>query len=77
VIAGILNRQGRTTAYGHRFTAGRVGNCVAMGYPMLRADRRRGPRANYLTIKKAAVVLGVAPSTIHRLLNDASLPASN
>ena len=26
VIAGILNRQGRTTAYGHRFEAGRVGN---------------------------------------------------
>ena len=26
VIAGILNRQERTTAYGHRFTAGRVGN---------------------------------------------------
>jgi hypothetical protein len=26
VIAGILNRQGRTTAYGHRFVAGRVGN---------------------------------------------------
>lgn len=26
VIAGILNRQGRATAYGHRFIAGRVGN---------------------------------------------------
>ena len=26
VIAGILNRQERATAYGHRFTAGRVGN---------------------------------------------------
>lgn len=26
VIAGILNRQGRTTAYGHRFEANRVGN---------------------------------------------------
>ena len=26
VIAGILNRQGRTTAYGHRFEAVRVGN---------------------------------------------------
>src|SRR3977135_1319192 len=26
VIAGILNRQGRTTAYGHRFEASRVGN---------------------------------------------------
>ena len=26
VIAGILNRQQRTTAYGHRFTANLVGN---------------------------------------------------
>lgn len=26
VIAGILNRQGRATAYNHRFTTGRVGN---------------------------------------------------
>ena len=26
VIAGVLNRQARTTAYGHRFDAGRVGN---------------------------------------------------
>ena len=26
VIAGILNRQGRTTAYGHQFEASRVGN---------------------------------------------------
>src|SRR5207302_2876498 len=25
VIAGVLNRQERATAYGHRFTAGRVG----------------------------------------------------
>jgi len=36
VIAGILNRQGRTTAYGHRFTAGRVGNLASpLGYPVL------------------------------------------
>jgi hypothetical protein len=26
VIAGVLNRQGRRTAYGHRFDANRVGN---------------------------------------------------
>jgi hypothetical protein len=31
VIAGILNRQGRTTAYGHRFEAGRVGNLRRRG----------------------------------------------
>ena len=31
---------------------------------------RGAPEGELLTIKKAAVVLGVAPSTIHRLLND-------
>ena len=80
VIAGILNRQGRTTAYGHRFIAGRVGNLrrhwdipcfepTAVG--LQPTDLSRGaPEGELLTIKKAAVVLGVAPSTIHRLLND-------
>ena len=70
VIAGILNRQERATAYGHRFTAGRVGNLrrhwgIACFEPTACA-----PEGELLTIKKAAVVLGVAPSTIHRLLND-------
>jgi predicted DNA-binding transcriptional regulator AlpA len=62
VIAGILNRQRRTTAYGHRFEAGHVGN--------LRRHWDIPLDGELLTIKKAAVVLGVAPSTIHRLLND-------
>jgi hypothetical protein len=70
VIAGILNRQGRATAYGHRFTAGRVGNLRRhWGIPCFEpmADV---PEGELMTIKRAAVVLGVAPSTIHRLLND-------
>ncbi len=70
VIAGILNRQGRTTAYGHRFEAGRVGNLrrhwdIPCFEPT--ADEAKG---ELLTIKKAATALGVAPSTVHRLLND-------
>jgi len=70
VIAGILNRQGRTTVYGHRFTAGRVGNLRRhWGIPCFEATAW-APEGELLTIKKAAVVLGVAPSTIHRLLND-------
>jgi len=74
VIAGILNRQGRTTAYGHRFEAGRVGNLrrhwdIACFEP--KAEQAEG---ELLTIKKAAFVLGVAPSTIHRLLNDGIIP---
>jgi len=70
MIAGILNRQGRTTAYGHRFEAGRVGNLrrhwdIPCFEPT--ADEAKG---ELLTIKRAATVLGVAPSTVHRLLND-------
>jgi DNA invertase Pin-like site-specific DNA recombinase len=68
VIAGILNRQGRRTARGERFTAPHVGN--------LRRYRRI-PRCEppaecsdgaLVTIKTAAAILGVAPSTLHRWL---------
>ena len=70
VIAGIFNRQGRATAYGHRFTAGRVGNLRRhWGIPCFQ-QTIGAPEGELLTIKKAAVMLGVAPSTIHRLLND-------
>ena len=70
VIAGVLNRQERATAYGHRFTAGRVGNLRRhWGIPCFEPTPC-APEGELLTIKKAAVVLGVAPSTIHRLLND-------
>jgi predicted DNA-binding transcriptional regulator AlpA len=70
VIAGILNRQERATAYGHRFTAGRVGNLRRhWGIPCFE-PMACAPEGELLTVKKAAVVLGVAPSTIHRLLND-------
>jgi predicted DNA-binding transcriptional regulator AlpA len=65
VIAGILNRQGRTTAYGHRFDRNRVGNLRRhWNIPSSRTD------GDPMSIKQAAVALGVAPSTIHRLLND-------
>jgi predicted DNA-binding transcriptional regulator AlpA len=55
---------------GYRFDAGRVGNLrrhwqIPCFEP--KADQASG---ELLTIKKAAIVLGVAPSTIHRLLND-------
>src|SRR5207249_661456 len=63
-------RQERATAYGHRFTAGRVGNLRRhWGIPCFEPTAC-APEGELPTIKKAAVVLGVAPSTIHRLLND-------
>jgi predicted DNA-binding transcriptional regulator AlpA len=70
VIAGILNKQGRTTAYGHRFTAGRVGNLRRHWDIPCFEPTASTLEGELLTIKKAAVVLAVAPSTIHRLLND-------
>jgi biotin operon repressor len=69
VIAGILNRQGRTTAYGHRFEANRVGNLRHHWNIPRFEPSPSDPEGEPLTIKRAAVVLGVAPSTLHRLLN--------
>jgi hypothetical protein len=70
VIAGILNRQGRKTATGERFTANQVGS--------LRRYRdipRFQPSAEPLTgelvsIRKAARILGMNTSSIHRWLAD-------
>jgi hypothetical protein len=74
VIAGILNRQGRTTVYGHRFEAGRVGNLRRhWDIPCFEA-RPSSTKGELASIKKAAVVLGVAPSTLHRWLNDGIIP---
>ncbi|MFL5102397.1 MAG: recombinase family protein [Xanthobacteraceae bacterium] len=74
VIAGILNRQGRATAYGHRFTAGRVGNLRRhWGIPCCERTADT-PEGELMTIRQAATTLGVAPSTIHRLLNDGIIP---
>ena len=69
VIAGVLNRQGRTTAYGHRFDRNRVGNLRRhWNIPAFHETSRSD--GDLVTVRKAAAVLGVAPSTIHRLLND-------
>jgi DNA invertase Pin-like site-specific DNA recombinase len=70
VIAGILNRQRRTTAYGHRFEAGRVGNLRRHWDIPCFEPKAEQSEGELLTIKKAAIVLAVAPSTIHRLLSD-------
>jgi predicted DNA-binding transcriptional regulator AlpA len=70
VIAGILNRQQRTTAYGHRFTAHLVGN-LRRNWNISRYEPpTTPPEGDMLTIKRTAETLGVATSTIHRWLND-------
>ncbi|MGY2812008.1 hypothetical protein [Bradyrhizobium sp. USDA 4506] len=64
VIAGILNRQGRTTAYGHRFDRNRVGN-LRRHWKIPSFQEKPRADGDLLTIKQAANALGVAPSTIH------------
>jgi len=70
VIAGILNRQDRKSAYGHRFTANLVGN-LRRHWSIPCFERPTSPpEGELLTIKQTATALGVATSTIHRWLND-------
>jgi DNA invertase Pin-like site-specific DNA recombinase/predicted DNA-binding transcriptional regulator AlpA len=70
VIAGILNRQGRSTAYRHRFETSHVGNLRRRWDIRCFEPNADASDAELMTIRKAAAVLGIAPSTIHRLLND-------
>ena len=70
VIAGILNRQGRRTAKGHRFEGNRVAHLRTYWKIPCFVPKADAAEGELLTIKRAAIALGVAPSTIHRLLND-------
>jgi DNA invertase Pin-like site-specific DNA recombinase len=70
VIAGILNRQGKVTAKGMRFTANRVSSLrTHWDIPCFRSSQVEEP-GELVTIDRAAEVLGIAPSTVHRWLND-------
>ncbi len=69
VIAGILNRQNRSTARGHKFTANRVGN-LRRHWNIPRFNGKSSDDGELVTIQKAASILGIAPSTIHRWLAD-------
>jgi DNA invertase Pin-like site-specific DNA recombinase len=70
VVAGILNRQGRKTAYGHRFQAHHVAGLRRQWKIPRYEAKATSSDGELLTIKKAAAALGIAPSTLHRLLND-------
>jgi len=70
VIAGILNRQGRRTASGERFTANHVGSLRRYRQIPRHEPPTESPTAELATIRKAAQILGVYTSTIHRWLND-------
>ena len=70
IIAGILNRQGRQTALGDRFTQGKVGN-LRRYWKIPRFEPNMRPEEGELvTVTKAAQILGIATSTLHRWLAD-------
>jgi len=70
VIAGILNRQGRRTAMGERFTANQVGSLRRYrDIPRFQAPAEPPP-GELVTIRKAAQILGMNTSSIHRWLAD-------
>jgi excisionase family DNA binding protein len=75
VIAGILNRQGRRTASGDRFTAGHVQALRHhRGIPR-RQKPSETPDSEPLTVRKAAEVLNLAPATVLRWIEDGFIPA--
>ena len=70
VIAGILNRQGRRTSGGARFTANSVSSLRRnWKMPAFEAPSS-APEGDIVTVRDAARALGVATSTLHRCLND-------
>jgi len=69
IIAGILNRQGRKTAYGEPFTAQQVSSLRRYHEIPRFVPSAESPGEELLPVSKAAKILGVAPSTLHRWLN--------
>jgi DNA invertase Pin-like site-specific DNA recombinase len=70
LIAGILNRQGRKTATGERFTANQVGSLRRYRNIPRFQPLAEPPLGELVTIRKAAQILRLNPSTIHRWLAD-------
>ena len=70
-IAGILNRQGRRSATGQRFTAQIVSSLRgSWKIPRHQPSNGDAPDGELLPIARVAEILEVAPSTIHRWLGD-------
>jgi DNA invertase Pin-like site-specific DNA recombinase len=70
VIAGILNRQGRKTATGERFTANQVGSLRRYRNIPRFQPPSEPPSGDLVSIRKAAQILGMNTSSIHRWLAD-------
>jgi DNA invertase Pin-like site-specific DNA recombinase len=70
VIAGILNRQERKTATGERFTANQVGSLRRYRDIPRFQPLTTPPDGELVSIRKAAQILGMNTSSIHRWLAD-------
>lgn len=70
VIAGILNRQGRKTATGERFTANQVGSLRRYRNIARFQPPAEPPSGELVSIRKAAQILNMNTSSIHRWLAD-------
>ena len=70
VIAGILNRQGRKTAPGERFTANQVGSLRRYRNIPRFQSPAEPPSGELVSIRKAAEILHMNTSRIHRWLAD-------
>jgi DNA invertase Pin-like site-specific DNA recombinase len=69
-IAGILNRQGRRTARGLSYTAGRVQSLRHHYQIPCHRPAADLPQGDLLTVREAAAELELAPSTLHRWVAD-------
>ena len=69
-IAGILNRQGRRSATGQRFTAAIIQSLRHHRKIPRHQPPAEQPDGPLVTVIEAAKILGVAPSTVHRWIND-------
>ena len=70
VIAGIINRQGRRTATGLRFTTNRVCS-LRTHWDIPRFEPlTEPPQGDLVSVREAARILDVSPSTLHRCVND-------
>jgi DNA invertase Pin-like site-specific DNA recombinase/predicted DNA-binding transcriptional regulator AlpA len=70
VIAGIFNRQDRKTATGERFTANQVGSLRRYRNIPRFQPSAEPPTGELVSIRKAAQILGMNTSSIHRWLAD-------
>jgi DNA invertase Pin-like site-specific DNA recombinase len=70
IIAGILNRQERKTATGERFTANQVGSLRRYRNIPRFQPPAEPPTGELVSIRKAAQILGMNTSSIHRWLAD-------